>query len=119
MAVVVLARRRRSGAPPIATLACLVRRVGRRARRGGWGDRARSASPAGATVQVGIHPSKCVITKLKRDKDRKQRRAKAELENKKDKKGKKNKKDKKDKKDKKEKQRRTNKQKPKRRKNQR
>ena len=26
---------------------------------------------AGATVQVGIHPSKCVITKLKLDKDRK------------------------------------------------
>ena len=25
----------------------------------------------GATVQVGIHPSKCVITKLKLDKDRK------------------------------------------------
>ena len=24
----------------------------------------------GATVQVGIHPSKCVITKLKLDKDR-------------------------------------------------
>ena len=31
---------------------------------------ARVAS-AGATVQVGIHPSKCVITKLKLDKDRK------------------------------------------------
>lgn len=28
-------------------------------------------SVAGATVQVGIHPSKCVITKLKLDKDRK------------------------------------------------
>jgi large subunit ribosomal protein L26e len=26
---------------------------------------------SGATVQVGIHPSKCVITKLKLDKDRK------------------------------------------------
>lgn len=26
---------------------------------------------AGATVQVGIHPSKCIITKLKLDKDRK------------------------------------------------
>ena len=26
----------------------------------------------GATVQVGIHPSKCVVTKLKLDKDRKQ-----------------------------------------------
>ena len=25
----------------------------------------------GATVQVGIHPSKCAITKLKMDKDRK------------------------------------------------
>lgn len=25
----------------------------------------------GATVQVGVHPSKCVITKLKLDKDRK------------------------------------------------
>ena len=30
----------------------------------------RSVCP-GATVQVGIHPSKCVITKLKLDKDRK------------------------------------------------
>ena len=29
------------------------------------------SSAAGATVQVGIHPSKCVITKLKLDKDRK------------------------------------------------
>ena len=28
-------------------------------------------SDAGATVQVGIHPSKCVITKLKLDKDQK------------------------------------------------
>ena len=27
--------------------------------------------PSGATVQVGIHPSKVVITKLKLDKDRK------------------------------------------------
>ena len=27
---------------------------------------------SGATVQVGIHPSKCVVTKLKLDKDRKQ-----------------------------------------------
>ena len=26
---------------------------------------------SGATVQVGMHPSKCVITKLKLDKDRK------------------------------------------------
>jgi len=32
-------------------------------------DHAEKAS--GATVQVGIHPSKCVITKLKLDKDRK------------------------------------------------
>ena len=31
----------------------------------------RVAPCPGATVQVGIHPSKCVITKLKLDKDRK------------------------------------------------
>ena len=33
--------------------------------------RSQPAGLAGATVQVGIHPSKCVITKLKLDKDRK------------------------------------------------
>lgn len=38
---------------------------------------------AGATVQVGIDPSKCVITKLKMDKDRKKimdRKTKASAE---------------------------------------
>merc|ERR1712054_540847 len=34
-------------------------------------DRITREKQSGATVQVGIHPSKCVITKLKLDKDRK------------------------------------------------
>merc|ERR1712137_565589 len=33
-------------------------------------DRITREKQSGATVQVGIHPSKCVITKLKLDKDR-------------------------------------------------
>ena len=41
--------------------------------------------PAGATVQVGIHPSKCVITKLKLDKDRKAILERKNKENKSDK----------------------------------
>ena len=39
----------------------------------------------GATVQVGIHPSKCVITKLKLDKDRKAILERKNKENKSDK----------------------------------
>ena len=39
----------------------------------------------GATVQVGIHPSKCVITKLKLDKDRKAILERKNKENKADK----------------------------------
>ena len=39
----------------------------------------------GATVQVGIHPSKCVITKLKLDKDRKAILERKNRENKSDK----------------------------------
>ena len=35
-------------------------------------ERITRAKASGATVQVGIHPSKCVVTKLKLDKDRKQ-----------------------------------------------
>merc|ERR1711990_740454 len=34
-------------------------------------DRITREKASGATVQVGIHPSKCVVTKLKLDKDRK------------------------------------------------
>ena len=41
--------------------------------------------PTGATVQVGIHPSKCVITKLKLDKDRKAILERKNKENKSDK----------------------------------
>merc|ERR1711967_58038 len=40
---------------------------------------------SGATVQVGIHPSKCVITKLKLDKDRKAILERKNKENKSDK----------------------------------
>ena len=40
---------------------------------------------SGATVQVGIHPSKCVITKLKLDKDRKSILERKNKENKSDK----------------------------------
>ena len=40
-------------------------------RRLPWPGLSRVPRVAGATVQVGIHPSKCVITKLKLDKDRK------------------------------------------------
>ena len=43
---------------------------------------------SGATVQVGIHPSKCVITKLKLDKDRKAILERKNKETKSDKKGK-------------------------------
>lgn len=45
-------------------------------------DRISREKANGATVNVGIHPSKCIITKLKLDKDRKnilERKSKAKL----------------------------------------